>query len=422
MQDNVAGFAFDLQAGLASLQIAEYDELITVGMAANLAIHLKGLGEIEYEILRKVCDHFMSIPSYALKRVLEILAEIEFVQLVTRKKTIEKVVPNIPIFDDVYAGLDEFVSSDVSLNEHELATLSILSGLQEAPKNKDVLFSEIGADKDVFDRCLLLGSNSGIVSKHLARGREILISPCYFSDNLSGLADIAASAKSPNLVAAIDKIKENQGWPLSLVEATMEIGGTKLSPVEMDLIKKLAEEGIVKPPSIQFGKKSESFLFTPKPGKTRLNAGNKEIYERAMALVSAVRKGQLLPNEYRIKSPLRILESLAEKGFLKSNSEAKEQYWNLVVLRVARLVQVSSNRWQLHLNRTTENEAALKVAIQLLRTGALASMEVDEEARIALSKDETYVQSLIAASELKKRKKQTIDPEAQHEFEQFLLL
>jgi hypothetical protein len=122
----------------------------------------------------------------------------------------------------------------------------------------------------------------------------------------------------------------------------------KLSTTEAQLVEKLASEGIVKPPTIRFGGRTESFLFTPKPGGTRLNAANREIYERAMALISAVCKGQLLPNAYAIRSPVRILEKLRDAGHLGSNSEARDQYHNLVVLRVAHLKQTSSNRWSEH--------------------------------------------------------------------------
>jgi hypothetical protein len=187
------------------------------------------------------------------------------------------------------------------------------------------------------------------------------------------------------------------------------------------LIQKLASEGIVKPPTISFGGRTESFLFTPKPGKSRLNAANREIYERAMALISAVRKGQLLPNAYKIRSPIAILRALKVKGFLSSNSEASDQYRNLVVMKVAFLKEVTSGQWQLHFNRTYENEKALSLAIEILNEGTISNMEVDENARIALSKGEEYIQSLVSASELKKRQKQMTDPQAIEEFEQFIM-
>src|SRR5262249_43252479 len=49
-----AELAYDLHAGLASLRVPEFDELQRIGMAATLAIHIKGLGGIDYDVLRKV--------------------------------------------------------------------------------------------------------------------------------------------------------------------------------------------------------------------------------------------------------------------------------------------------------------------------------------------------------------------------------
>lgn len=421
MTKELAEFAHDLHSGLSSYAVAEFDDLKIIGMAATLAIHIRGLGEIEYEVMRRVSDHFMSIPSFALEKVLGVLEEVGFVQLIRNGRKISKVVPNIPVFDDVYDGIGAYAKSECAMNSHEQATLLLLKSLQEAPANKDALFNTLGIEKSVFDRCLTLGAQSGIMSEHQARGRSIIISPFYFSDNLDGLADAAASVGSNAIKSTLDKVRINQGWPIGLIKTQGEIGGTKLDTTEQALIDKLSSEGIIRPPTIKFGDQTQSFLFTPKPGNARLNAANREIYERAMALISAVRKGQLLPDVYRIRSPVALLKSFRNKGFLGANSEAWNQYGNLVFLRVAFLEEVSSNRWRLRINKTPENVEALNLAIKLLETGELAGMEVDQEARIALGKDEQYIQSLISAQEMKKRAKELVDPQAKHEFEQLLL-
>jgi hypothetical protein len=142
---DIAGFAYDLHAGLATLQITEFDDLQTIGMAATLAIHIKGLGEIEYE--GKVSDYFMGIPSLALEKVLRVLDEIGFVKLVERGKKIERVLPNIPIFEDVYHVIGSWASLECQLNSFEQATLEILAALQNAPKNRDALFNALGVEK-----------------------------------------------------------------------------------------------------------------------------------------------------------------------------------------------------------------------------------------------------------------------------------
>ena len=257
MSREIAEFAYDLHAGLASHQVTEFDDLLRLGMAATLAIHIKGLGEIEYEVLRKVSDDYMSIPSIALENVLRLLEEVGFVRLVTKGRKIEKIIPNIPVFDDVYKGIGQYASAECDLNSHEQATLQILTELRTAPRNRDSLFNSLGIEKPVFDRCVKIGAESGIVSEHRARGRPILISPFYFADNLDGLADAAASVGASAIQSTLKKVRANQGWPLSLVDATSEIGGVKLAPTEKTLIQKLSEEGVIRPPTIKFGAKSE---------------------------------------------------------------------------------------------------------------------------------------------------------------------
>lgn len=235
----IAEFAYDLHAGLSLLRVPDFDDLQAIGMAATLAVHIKGLGEIEYDVLRKVSDHFMSIPSMALEKVLRVLSEIGFVRLVEQGRKIVSIIPNIPIFDNVYAQIGSFAAAECRLNEHEQITLALLMQLHDAPRNRDALFNTVGAEKEAFDRCTTLAEKSGIVSTHRARGRDILISPFYFADNLDVLADAAVAAGAGAIVSTLAKVKANQGWPLSLVSTTGEIGGTKLSPTEKHLVQKL---------------------------------------------------------------------------------------------------------------------------------------------------------------------------------------
>lgn len=416
----LAELAFDIQVGLGRSDAPEFDSLRTVGMAASLAIHLRGLGEIPYEVLRKVSDFYFNIPSYALKQVLTVLAEVEFIDLITTGSRIDKIIPDIPQFRDVYAILGTHPDLE-NLNEHEQAALHILGALQLQPENRDRLQQISGIDTPVFNRCVHIGANNGLLREHRVRGRNILVSPVYFADNSEGLADLAVKAGAGEIKSTLDIIKKNQGWPLSLALSRKEIGGTALNPTQLSLVETLSSEGIIKPPTIKFPDASEAFLFGPRPGNIRLDAANREIYERAMALIASVRKGQLLPDRYKIKWPVSILRALRDKGYLGSNSDADAQYKNLVVMRVGYLKEVSAGRWQFHLHVTDENKAALTLAIQLLETGEMANMELNQEARVALGRDEQYIQSLISAAEMRKREKAHIDAQAAHEFEQMML-
>jgi len=417
----LAEFSYDLHSALGEYETPELDYLKTLGMTATLAVHIRGLGEIQYEVLKLASYHYFKIPSFALDKVIDILSDLEFVDVLGSKKKIKSIIPKIPHFSSIYSTIGEYTEDD-DLNESELAMLAILNQVYNKPENKQKLINGIAADTSIIDTCLKYSEAGGLLRTHKARGKEIILSPYYFSDNLDGLADLTAKSGSGNISKVLNKLKANQGWPLSMVMKNQEIGGQKLDQVELSLINSMSSEGILKPPSIKFGNgNSEQFVFTPNPGSTRLNAANREIYERSMALVSCVRKGQLMPAQYRINSPVAILKSLRNKGYLNSNSEASEQYKNLVFMKVAFLKPTVGSRCQLVLIQSNENIQALDTAIKLLATGELASLEVNKEATISFSKDETYVQSIIAASDMRKRKQVHIAEEAKNEMDQLLL-
>lgn len=412
--------SYDIQSGLGNMDVPDFESMRTMGMAATLAIHLRGLPQIDYEVLRKVSDHYFSIPSFALKEVINVLAEIEYVQIIGSKAKIQAIIPNVPRFSDVYDGVGDYFSFN-ELNEHEQGTLLILSELQNKPVNRDALVSSIGLDSNLFKRCVDIGSHGHYFKEFRTREKNIIASPYYFADNLDGLANISAKIGSSDIEKVIEIVKKNQGWPLSLIERRLEMGGDTLTVTQKSLLLQMCSEGILKPPSIKFQNKNETFIFTPRPGGQKLNAENREIYERAMALVSCVRKGQLLADRYKIRMPLKILEALRDRGFLKSNSEAANQYKNLVFLKVGHLKHVEGDKYQFHINKTSENIAALNLAISLLKSGESTGLELNHEAQIALSKDEQYIQSIISSAELKKREKFSVDSEAAELFEQMIL-
>jgi hypothetical protein len=70
----IAEYAFDLQVGLEGADVPEYDAAKTMGMAAVLAVNLRGLGEIQYQSLRLVAAHYFHIRSDVLDSVLHMHA------------------------------------------------------------------------------------------------------------------------------------------------------------------------------------------------------------------------------------------------------------------------------------------------------------------------------------------------------------
>lgn len=417
-----AEYAFDLQVGLSGADVPEFDAARLIGNAAVLAVNLRGLGEVEYATLRLVAAHHFGIRSEAIDNVLRVLAELELVKLIGTGGAIKSVIPDVPHFEDVYEQVGAYVDQR-PLNEIEMITFDVLSRLFVNPLNKDSLRNKLGVEKQAFDITIDIGTASGLIVDQRARGRDMLASPLYFSGNLDGLIDVAARGDTPSLHKILSLVRQHQGMPMSMIVNSSRIAETTISSDEVHLLQALAEEGVIKPPSIARPNRSEEqFVFTPAPGRTRMSGANREIYEKAMGLAAAVRKGQLLPEAIRIRSPQALLNALEDRKRLKASTEAAHQYKNLTTLGLGRLSPSGSGYYTFHLIDVPENLEAVRIARLLLRGEAPEDMEQDTKARLLLSENESYVRSHLGSSSLRNApQKPVISKKARIELDQYML-
>jgi hypothetical protein len=418
----VAARCHEIQTGLGMTEVPEFDNLRAIGMAVRLALHIRGLPAVNYETLRLVANHFLEIPSVALKRIMEMLAEVEFVKLMTQGKTIKAVVPTVPYYETLYSRLGEH-ASDLEFNEPEQLSIELLCRLSKAPEKLDTLQSVLGAEPKLLSRAVTVGKKGAYVRVHRSRGRDVALSPTYFSENAEIYADMVAGSGSKQVQKLLNSIREAQGMPLSIIQKAKHIGGVRISDEELNLLLRLAQDGAVKPPSITTSHAGENFfLFTPTPAGAALAPTKRDIYEKAMAIVAAVRQGQFLPQQFAIRSPGAVLYTLKTNLKLgKATTEASQQYRKLVHLRVATLNDVGSGFSELQIIDTPENREALDIAYALVESGVPTGTEVDEGAREALQKEHSYVESLVASGQLQARHNIALTPQQQLEVENLFL-
>lgn len=418
----IAARCHEVQTGLGSTNVPEFDNVTLIGMAVRLALHIRGLPAISFEIVKLVGYHFLGIPTLAIKQVLELLAEIEFVRLGTEGKTIKTVLPDVPYYEELYNELGDYAIYN-GFNEAEELTLELMQKLSRAPHKMDTLRNELGVDKFLFKRAIEVGQEGSYFRICRARGRDVLLTPTYFSENPELFADAVAGAGSDQVAKLLEAIKGAQGYPLALIEKSKKIGGIDVSDEEIRLLTRLAQEGAVKPPSIQTEHAGENyFLFTPTPSGAALSPTKRDIYEKAMAIVAAIRQGQFLPRRYAIKSPGAVLYTLRRDLKLgKATTEATQQYRNLVRLRVAQLVDVGHGYSELRIIDTEENLEALTIAYTLVDAGIAAGTEIDSDARNALQQDQEYVESLVSSAKLKKSRQVPLSEHQQEQLEMIFL-
>jgi hypothetical protein len=417
----IANKCHDIQVSMGNKNIPEYDTILEIGMMVRLSLDIRGLPQIDYNVLKLVADHYLQIPSTTLKLIVNNLAKIDFIKIDQEGSTIKSILPTVPYFDDIYENIGDFATSENQLSEPEKIAINILEKLTESPIHKANLY-EIGAEKKVINRTLKLGNEGGFLLEKRARGKDIVLSPTYIMDNAELYVDLVAKSGANQVRKINSLLEKSQGWPLKIIEQQQEINGTKISEDDILMLKRLAQDGVVKPPSIITPHAGQNyFMFTPTPGNVRLHPGKKEIYERALAMVSSVRLGQLLPEKYAIRSPHLLLSSFRQKGYLSANTEAVNQYKQLTIMRMCKLESCGGNWKKLILIDIPENKEALDIAISLVSTSVTHGTEIDENVRIALQKDMQYLESRLAACKLRETETVSLSKEQQDEIDNLFL-
>ncbi len=364
----------------------------------------------------------LGIPRLAVDRIVDLLGEIEFVRIQRDGKRIKAVLPIVPFFEELYEGIGEYLVTVAKPDEFEELTLEIVDRLAKAPHNVDSLAGKLGADRKSFDATVEIGTQGSFLISRRARSKTVLLNPTYFSENADVFADHVAKCGAGSVQKTLKLIQSAQGWPLSLIEKRGEICGTKISADDIQLLKRLAQDGLVKPPMISTSHAGKSvFIFSPTPGFVNVSPLKREQYERALAIVSAVRQGQLLPNRFRIRSPGAVLYRLKTDLELSPTTDYAEQYQNLVHDRVARLVELPNGYRQLKIIDTPENRESLKIAYQLVQGDTPPDLALDNEAMSAMTGTQEYVESLVSSRLLREREKIVLPEEKQFELGQLLL-
>ncbi|MEN8218391.1 MAG: hypothetical protein ABFS56_18875 [Pseudomonadota bacterium] len=352
-----------------------------------------------------------------------LLADIEFVRLTQEGKTIKEVLPTVPYYDDLYNGLEEYMNTELDVNETEKLALTIVARLAKAPEKIDKLQNDLGAEPKLFRRNMEIGQKGNFLIQRRCRGRDIIINPNYFAENADIFADHVSATGAKSVDALLQGLRQYQGWPLSLIEKNAKLGKIEVKAEQISLLKRLAQDGIVKPPSIETAHAGVNyFMFTPTPSKVHLSPTKKDIYEKAMAIVAAIRQGQLLPKKIAIRSPGAVLYTLKTQLRLgKPTTEFQHQYKNLVHLRIGRFINVGSGFYEFRIIDTQANREALDIAYSLVSGEQIPELSIDDEAREALQCDQDYIESIISAATLRQRETVPLSEEQIEECDSLIL-
>ena len=107
-------------------------------------------------MLKLVGYHCLGIPTLAIRQVVELLADVEFVKIGSQGQTIKTVLPNVPYYEDLYQTLGDY-AVDAGLNEAEQLSVELVHRLSRSPEKLEALRNAIGAENTLFTRAFSIG-------------------------------------------------------------------------------------------------------------------------------------------------------------------------------------------------------------------------------------------------------------------------
>ena len=328
-------------------------------MAAALASWIKGQDVIpDVDQLRVFAANQLDINTFAFDRVVEILAELEFVRNLTRRggrvHSFFEDVP--PTHEAMYARLGE-KWRDREPTEIESSLLESVETLSHGPAAVDELEIEPTAREPVLD----LGRRAEAIRIINVGGRDIAYSPFFSIEQPQAVENALNAVDLKEMQQAVRAVRDYQGLPLSVAAS-----GTVLT--------KLVGAGLVAGPGLQKADGSlETFAVAPYGLSPELRSIKRPILDKAQAIVAAIRMGQNFGTVTKLRYPTLVLHKLLG-GFVAARHTDTPRQWSMLYrLGVVRFVDDGAlTGIQLVVDKHGDNVAAVKIAIDLLEHGEAA--------------------------------------------------
>lgn len=346
------------------------ENTLLVGKVASLATHLKGLDYVEDITALTYLAAELGISGTELRVVLTELEEVGFARVVKSGSRIKRVELRVP---ELRSGYEELGERWIQLapGEIEQAAIHLLDDVASFPQSETAIRADLGLDEPIFNTLVALGKEGALVERHKAiDGETLLYSPLTIEEKPDSLIALSRKFPEERIIAALNEVQHQQGIPLEQVRVT-----------DSDVIEEAVLLGVLCPVRVVAGENNPVFLFSPRGG---LKKEERIILEKARAILACVRYGEHYAGVRKIKSPLRILQTLRDqKTFSTPRPDFPEQYGLLVTKQIGYVVPTLGRAgfFNFHLLDTPENMHALDIAIDILQMGQTSTSRLEVETR-----------------------------------------
>jgi hypothetical protein len=327
----------DIQTGLQDVNVDEYapgefQTLPLTGMAARLALHIRGRERLDQKQLYTVASK-LGIKSTEVSTVIARLEELGWVSSKASSGRVEKVLESIPYFSDLYEALGDQAETH-GLTELEQASIHTLECASNGPVLRESL-ERIGIENRLIDDVYKIGEEGAYLRSVESSSGHLIYSPLYWQENEECFSTLVSSFSDETIRTAIAKVRSTQGTPMDLL-------GT--SPAD-EVIKESIRLGLLPTPSVNSTNGEKRFTFTPFTSSEKIELIEKHVYEKALLILSCVRYGEHFAAITKIADPVRILSALLDQNRqhrIGPHSEIKLQYSTLVIRNVGTLIRAEA--------------------------------------------------------------------------------
>jgi hypothetical protein len=334
--------------------IAELDDVREVGMAANLAVNIRGRDVIgDADALKVIAAEELGVEPLLFKTILDLLQHADFVTVHKSgsKRSIEE---RVPVHENLYDRLGQ-VWEERHPSELQEEMISVVNSLASTPILLDEA-KEALPDSDL-DTILAVGGSTELIKNlELDDGTTLLYSPYFAFEHPERLQGIFESHEIEEVRAAMAKLRGEQGL---LVDES--------DPALADMVSR----GLVMTPTIAGAGGDARFAFLPYAADPQVLRVEKSVLDKAVQILACVRYGQHRAVKTKISMPAAILNRLLDPSHdftLGAHSEHRQQYFTLYRLGIVDFIP--SHNWvKVKLIDTEDNKRAVRLALDLLRYG-----------------------------------------------------
>jgi hypothetical protein len=350
--------AQDVQAGLRDVNDPIVQSTIPVtrqiGMAALLAVHIRGLERITNILALNAVASNLGIRGSELNMVLQVLEEAGWIRATPNVWSFSQIDENIPHFQELYSTLGQQWSNRKP-GELEAATLSLIQSLSVVPHPITSIAESTGLSPEVIRTIVDIGDLGGYFRTYASPrdGQEILYTPLFIDEH------------PESMLNCIAKYHERYGEIQAILSEAQSCPGVAVSSLATThpLVAELVNSNVLSAPAVDSSAGRQHFLFP----HIRTSV-SKIILEKARFLVSCLRYGQRFSTITRLGDPVEALSRLKTSKMIgrTPHTNIRTQYGPAADAGLG-YFEDHGGRFTFRLYETPENMEAIDLAIGIIK-------------------------------------------------------